>query len=152
MTIGTQIAAARQAKHWNQTKLAQEMSLAPDLIQAWESDQQLPNAQQLQELNQLLLLSLPSPQTVADPRPKTSHLSRFLLKFLLIGVPGIFLIAFLIPVIMLTAGDRYKLGSVSLVVSVSVIILGALIALLLRFRKPIHHFLIRRCKRQKPTD
>ncbi|WP_461219340.1 helix-turn-helix domain-containing protein [Lapidilactobacillus salsurivasis] len=154
MTIGTQIANARQAKCWSQAELAHKIGVTSSLVQAWEGGQQVPTAAQRQALEQLLALSLNQDRRagIDDPHAETSRSTRFLLKLFLIGVPGFFLIAILIPVVMLTAGDRYTLSSVSLVVTVSVLILAALILLALRFHQAIRRFLTRHLKKRDSND
>lgn len=154
MTTGTQIATARQAKRWSQAELANKIGVTVSLVQAWEHGEQVPTAAQRQKLEQLLAFSLIQDRRAgtADSHGETSRSTRFLLKLLLIGVPGFFLIAILIPVVMLTAGDRYTLSSVSLVVSLSVLILAGLILLVLHFHQAIRNFLTRHLRKRDSND
>ena len=51
---GKRIAAAREAKGWNQSELARALSVSPQSVQAWESGKNVPRPQRMKQLSELL--------------------------------------------------------------------------------------------------
>ncbi|WP_261806523.1 helix-turn-helix domain-containing protein [Lapidilactobacillus luobeiensis] len=148
MTIGVQISAARRRSGWSQTELAQQMKVTLDQITAWETDRLQPTNDQMQQLERLLAISLTHELNTHRPEQLNPHLfAGPWLKLLLFGVPTIFLIAVMIPVIMIVTGGRYSLMVVSISV-VSVLFLLILILLLVfHLRDPLLRSL-RRLRRE----
>lgn len=59
-TIGSRIAAAREAKGLNQSELARRLSISPQSVQAWEADRNTPRPKRLGEIASALGVSMAS--------------------------------------------------------------------------------------------
>lgn len=58
MKIGNRIAAARRAKGWSQTRLAEELGVSAEAVSKWERDRYLPGADRLKQLDEKLNIAL----------------------------------------------------------------------------------------------
>ena len=54
MGLGEQIAAARRAKGWSQTRLAEELKVSVEAVSKWERNQYAPNREKLSRLTECL--------------------------------------------------------------------------------------------------
>ena len=54
MGLGEQIAAARRAKGWSQTRLAEELDVSTEAVGKWERNQYAPNREKLSRLTECL--------------------------------------------------------------------------------------------------
>lgn len=68
MTTGSRIAAAREAKKFNQSELARALGVSPQAVQAWESDKNTPRPKRLKEI--AATLGVPASYLMGEGEPE----------------------------------------------------------------------------------